>query len=379
MNKFAGLVLDVEDDRGETLRRRWPTLADLPALIKNAQARPTSELPNEKLALCAVVDGGQLLRKYAHHDAGSTAISVVYLLEHGHRLPAALEKRAAQALVRACIDHQLQPPLPLVKRAALGELAGELLGEQGRPTPETVDARGSTPRSRQKTARGGRFALESGDGRLRLPIDTHEQVKCAARWWGEHRLELEADDRRRVAEKIAARAQEIGQPIDEHLAEAGALSWAPASALRTALELRKLAFERRASESAFLDELFEKRAALDPETYAEVLRRFDVEHDLDHAWGQRIPDPWSSTFGIEKLGAHVVWEEGPYRVTVDELNNLATNFGHELTHLFTEDFAKGFERDPRGIFESMPLPQKKRIARLAADLAVRRETSSAGL
>jgi len=115
-----------------------------------------------------------------------------------------------------------------------------------------------------------------------------------------------------------------------------------------------------------LDLLLEKRAELEPELYAECLRRFDVDHGLDQGWDQVVLDPWASTFGFHKV-ATVVWEMGAERVTDDALHNLAVNHQDSLTKQFTDDFAVEFLKDPVGIFKSMPDPQKKILSRLAND------------
>jgi hypothetical protein len=121
-------------------------------------------------------------------------------------------------------------------------------------------------------------------------------------------------------------------------------------------------------DSSFLDELQEKTAELDPGTYAEVLRRFDAQAGLDNLYDSMIPDPWESTFGIDKT-AEVVWEDGADRVTAEELRNLANNAPRAVTQVFTDGMQQEFIKDPIGIFNSMPKPQKRILARMAVDSA----------
>jgi small GTP-binding protein len=108
--------------------------------------------------------------------------------------------------------------------------------------------------------------------------------------------------------------------------------------------------------------------AADPEKYAEALAMFDIEHGLNRVWDTLIPDPWASTFGIQKT-AEVLWEDGADRVTAQELQNLALNYSGSLAEKFSDNFISGFESDPIGIFDSLPVPQKRLLARLAHNMS----------
>src|SRR5688500_15327444 len=105
-----------------------------------------------------------------------------------------------------------------------------------------------------------------------------------------------------------------------------------------------------------------------PEAFAECVRRFDISNGLERGWGSRFPDPYASTFGLQKT-AEVVWESGAERVTREKLENLAINHPGAVSDLFTDELVKEFARNPVEIFNSLPLPQKKVMARLAEDIA----------
>jgi hypothetical protein len=158
----------------------------------------------------------------------------------------------------------------------------------------------------------------------------------------------------------------MGYPLDEDIAELGAADYAEDEQLRAALDMRKVACDPRGSGREFLDDVFEKRAELHPEVYAEVLKRFDIEEGLDAGWDRVVPDPWASTFGVKT--ASVVWEEGAERVTDDALINLAQNYSPRLTLEWSDEFADEFRKDPVGVFNSLPTPQKKILSRLASDV-----------
>jgi hypothetical protein len=122
MEKLSGLVLDVYDDRdGWVVKDIWPTLADVPELVKQAQ-RLTAEdrevLPDDLYAL-VLHDGPVTLRKYACADPGNTWLSVHYFLKTAHKLPEEAQKVAASNLHTACGWYALEPPEEL-KKIALG-------------------------------------------------------------------------------------------------------------------------------------------------------------------------------------------------------------------------------------------------------------------
>lgn len=118
--RTSGLVLDVYDDcEGAVLRGAFPTFSDVPESIKQATALSSfdrDKLPDDAFAL-VLVNGGEKLRKYACYDGGNTALSLLYFLENGHKLPVEAQKVAAANLVEACGWFQFSPPEPLEKIA----------------------------------------------------------------------------------------------------------------------------------------------------------------------------------------------------------------------------------------------------------------------
>jgi len=105
MDTTSGLILDVYDDyRGDTIRSLFPSRREIPGLVKNAHAlsgEDRSLLPDEAFAL-VLLNGEERLRKFACVDPGNTALSVLYFLKHGHKLPEEAQKVAAANLHVAC-------------------------------------------------------------------------------------------------------------------------------------------------------------------------------------------------------------------------------------------------------------------------------------
>lgn len=120
--RTSGLILDVYDDfRGDTIRSLFPSRDAIPELVKEAQALTGVErdlLPDDAFAL-VLLNGEEKLRKYACIDAGGTALSVMYFLEHGSKLPLEAQKTAAANLEVACGWYDL-PVSGLEKVALLG-------------------------------------------------------------------------------------------------------------------------------------------------------------------------------------------------------------------------------------------------------------------
>lgn len=418
-HKYAGVTLDYYDDHGETLKALFPTPDALPDMIKSANVRPKEKLANEAFALI-MLDQGHVFRKYACADAGTTSMSAIYFMEHGNKLPEEAQKTAAANLVRACVHYGIMPPAEMTKVADLspGGIADNKGGydqgqmsmgakvemehtnnpamakeisrdhleevpdyytrlakmERGAPEREkeaqVVDVTGKKPELhivRDRPDDENLYAVKLADGTLHYPIDTWDRVKTAEAYFQDERIRMDPEIRRQYAVKLARQSYFLGYPLDSDIVELGALSYHNDGHLKHASEMRKAAFPSESHENEFLDELFEKRADLHPEVYAECLKRFDMMNDLDQGWDHVILDPWASTFGVKT--AAVAWEDGADRVTEEELINLARNNSGHLDGQFSEYFTLEFLKDPVTLFNSLPDPQKRIISRMAVDLA----------
>lgn len=425
MHKYAGVTLDHYDDRGETLKSKFPEAGQLPDAIKLANFKEKTELPNEAFALVAI-DGAYVMRKYACHDAGNTATSVIYFMEHSHKLPEDAVKMAAANLMNACVTFGLLPPLELTKQAQGGNADSGHPGKtcnEAHPTlthgefekdagfsdwfqnessknlkkvmkpgmsgkeiveaynkkygkekkASVVNITGQSPKLKVAASRPTRdeeYAIITQDGKRFYPIDNWNNVKLASDYWREHHRAMDASIRREFATKLAAQADQLGFPLDDQIRTAGSTTWADPEWVRSSVEMRKIACSHRDDAhkaNQVLEDLFFTRESYGPEKYAQHLRRFDVELGLTDQWDNGIPDPYASTFGIHKV-ADVVWEHGADRVTSSELHNLALNHGGGLVNIFSQDLIQSFEKDPVGIFNSLPYPQKRILARLSVDM-----------
>jgi hypothetical protein len=449
--KYAGVTLDWYDDRGETLKQKFPTLDSVPDIIKTANVLPKEKLANEQFAL-VMIDRGHVFRKFACADPGTTAMSTIYFMEHGDKLPEDAQKIAASNLVKACIRNGIMPPAAMTKVSEADIIAGgfadghkakeypskqmemgqkvemehtdtaalakeiakdhleeipdyydrldkmeEVAKQQGKfnekaeekdkerqqrekaasANDNVIDITGKlpTPKLKKASLSDDDYALVLPNGTRKYPINSWNLVKKASEYYQENRLRMHPEHRRQYAVKLARKSFIIGFPLEKEIAELGAASYGDNGQLKVAVEMRKVACDPKGPGREFLNDLFEKHASMNPEVYAEVLRRFDIEEGLDRGWDHVIPDPWASTFGIKT--ASVVWEDAADRVTDDELINLAQNHLQKLQLEWTQDFANEFRKDPVGVFNSLPTPQKRLLARSAADLSSSGESEHA--
>jgi hypothetical protein len=118
MEKISGLVLDVFDDaNGSVLKSLYPTVAELPEVVKTAAALTRDQLeqlPDDVFAL-VLRQGDVSLRKFACVDAGNTLLHIGYFLMTHDKLPMPAIKTAANNLITACSWYDIEPPDELKK------------------------------------------------------------------------------------------------------------------------------------------------------------------------------------------------------------------------------------------------------------------------
>lgn len=195
----------------------------------------------------------------------------------------------------------------------------------------------------------------------KFPIESWEQVKTAERYLEDDWPRMDMGVRRECAVKLAARAEELQYDLNPMIKAAGAETYADYAWREQAIGMRK-----QVGADDGLDILLEKSASISPNDYAETLRRYDIDQGIDQLWGSRVPNPYESTFGLQKT-ASVIWEEAGERLTDSALNNLAHNRLDLVEKQFSLAMAGEFRKDPKGIFKSLPRPEKMILARMAAE------------
>lgn len=225
-----------------------------------------------------------------------------------------------------------------------------------------VDVSGWDPRSAEapaESASATRTLL--GD---RYPVDSMDQVKMAADYFTEYKRQFEPRDRHEYCTKLAARMGELNMSVPEEIARYGSDTYS--ADIDSMLMQRKVLVGEDLVSA--IETLIEKRASFPPESFVEALEEFDKLAGLNYFWDSRIPDPFYTTFGpsVEKLAEESwTWDQNGARVNLDDLENLARNGVHLMKKSFGDDFAKSFSKSPKSTFESLPLPNKLMVARMA--------------
>jgi len=264
----------------------------------------------------------------------------------------------------------LRYPVPLAvdagKNALLGYGAGRLAHRVAHgPSSETkkvkkaahvanvVDVSSMEPRPVSKRKVASRHAL--GD---RYSLDSYSDVTDAIRFFEESWTVMEPADRHEFAVKTAARADELGIQVPALLDRYGSTEYAP--------DVEAHLANRRQVDPAHTevwDDLQEKRAMIEPETFAKLLKEADQLFDLDLHWGGAIQDPYFATFG-GRGQEKVAWAwQGADGESVDEaaLRSIPTE---QLSQTFSSDFVEAFGANPTAIFDSMPDAHKALITRM---------------
>lgn len=386
--KTAGLVLDFYDDlTGEILKTVCPTPDDLPESVKTAHFLSPEErniLRDEAYALILHNDGEQL-RKFACIDPGNTVLSTLYFIENHDKLPVEAVKTAAVNL--KAFNEEFGLPVPeVVKLAAATGMARRrdsfkqpVVGDEADWAQRTnlVSVRGGADSGRviptanqMKTANVVDVsALEPEPLTInkkakiaalgsQYSLDSYSDVKDAIQFFSESWTLMAPESRHEFSVKTASRAEELGIQVPELMARYGSTEYGP--------DVEAHLANRRSMAPQFTavwNDLQEKRAMIEPEQFAQLLKEADELCNLQYEYGGAVFDPYYATFGgqgQEKLAWAWSTADGD-RLTEETLRAIP----HEaLGKAFSKDFVDAFSHDPVTIFESMPDTHKNLIANL---------------
>lgn len=196
-------------------------------------------------------------------------------------------------------------------------------------------------------------------------VDGYDQVKTASAYFEENWRDFSPRKRHEYCVGLVSRLEKLGMAISEDVMRYGSQTYAADAS--SYVEARRSYIHDEYKPA--LDVLLEKRAQVRPDTFAEALLEFDNMTDLRWHWGSKVADPWYSTFGpsFEKL-AEDDWryDQDGTRCDLAQLKELALNGHSDLCKQFGHAFADEFAKKPKEIFESMPTPNKKVLARMAS-------------
>ena len=247
----------------------------------------------------------------------------------------------------------------------LGLAGGALLGAQAahghwkkkhekRKTSSVIDVSALEPEFHMKNKTASRTALGN-----RFSLDSFSDVEDAITYFEEGWTAMGPAQRHEFSVKTAARAEELGIQVPELMARYGSTEYAP--------DLDAHLANRRAVAPQFEEvwnDLQEKRAMIEPESFASLLQEADELVGLNFEWGGSVMDPYFATFGGAGDTEKLAWAwEGADGEKIDE-DGLKAIPHDKLAETFSPDFVEAFSLDPVTIFSSMPDQHKVLISRM---------------
>lgn len=244
-------------------------------------------------------------------------------------------------------------------------------GEQYQKAPQMaikvlkphVDVTNKEPPKMLVEKKAGLYAYEGV-----YPLDTHEQVKAASVYFDEYNKRMPLDMKRKYASALVKRAHDLGINVSDRAKSCGADGYGTDAQLRAGIDNR-LMYVPFGKQADVLERLFEKRAEMEPDLYCAALEEFDKLADIDHRYGPHLADPVDSTYGFDKRAQDESdsWINGNDYITKRQLEQYAVTAALTISDDYGQDFLKEFKKDAWGVFNSLPVDQKRRLARAAGD------------
>jgi hypothetical protein len=211
----------------------------------------------------------------------------------------------------------------------------------------------------------------------RYPLDSYEQVKTACTYFQEWGRRFTPEHRHEYCANLVKRASSLGISVTEEISKYGSVTYASSAELELALAGRA-SVTSSDEHRALLESIKVAQPTVEPEVFARLLSEFDKLAGIAHLYDAEIYDPFFTTFGVKAATDTGVKSElsdspsgaliiGNDYVTAKNLKEFALT-GLASLPMYKEEFYTKFRKDPIGTFNSLPLDQKKQIARLASSL-----------
>lgn len=312
----------------------------LGGMMKRAEASGTSLMPNQDAG--DLSDSGARGKPGSSNTSATKSAEVGHLVEH-HRgdVPPELET------TRGAAGEQYERA-PQAASLSLKPHIGKLLNKE---PPKLI-----TEKQAQFHAYGDVY-----------PLDSYAQVQAASQYFDSNVNGMDPEMRHVFAVNMVKRASAMGIPFSKTAADYGSTTFAPDEHIRIALDTRRPFLKE--AQVTVLDTLYHHRAELGPDTFCDALAEFDKLAEIDYRYESAVVDPYASTFGSQKTAADEgdTWMSGNDYVTKRQIANYSVTAGITLADDYGPDFKMEFMKDPWGIFNSLPLEQKRRMARAASD------------
>ncbi len=285
-----------------------------------------------------------------------------FLNSHGMHIPGGEVEKTAEGTVKPDPDKELAE--------AFGVCCVE--GEQPAGNPQVkktlqphVDVTSAEPPKviQEKSAE---FSAMPSIGRY--PLDNYHQVKAASAYFNENHKLMEPEDRREFAINMVKRASALNIPVSDLAEHYAAPGYASDVHLQIEVDGRRPII-KEAEHLELLDELMEAKYRLSPEVFARTLGEIDKLAGIAEFYGSEINDPFYATFGKsaqeqkkeDPKDAVIIGNE---YMTVRDLKAFAESGDEAMKKRFGEDVTTELQKDPTGIFDSLPRDQKLVIMRM---------------
>lgn len=222
--------------------------------------------------------------------------------------------------------------------------------------------------AREKTAAAStRFAMPSIS---KYPLDSYSEVKTASAYFEEHVEAFTPEERREFAVNLVERQEALGMRGGESAMKYAGHSYGPN--IQVELHARMRNYEGTGHDEGY-GVLIEKFASIPPHVMVDMLHELDSASGADTKYAAPLGfrDPFQAVYG--KVAADAAgespswsWTLGNEYVTDRMLKEFAEKRYLTLDTAFGEDMRRSFQKDPVGVFKSLPDPQKTVVARLAS-------------
>lgn len=246
----------------------------------------------------------------------------------------------------------------------------ELSEEQYKKAPQMslkaikphVDVTNSSPPEKLVEKKAAHYAYEGV-----YPLDSIEQVKTASAYFDEFNVKMAPFMRRDFAQAMVKRSSALGVPVSEYARGVGSGVYATEAQVRAGIDNRLMYVNEK--QASILERVYSSRTSVPPDLYAATLAEFDKAADIDYRYGPHLMDPVDSTYGLDKQAQDESdsWVNGCDYITKRQLEQYAVTAALTISDDYGPDFLKEFRKDAWGVFNSLPLDQKRRMARAAGD------------
>lgn len=340
-------VIDHHDDLCES----FLAAVDMGAaseIMKVSSWKESADLLDRDFALILVDEVGKEHRKFACFDPGNAMLSEWYLLNVDHGLPEEASKLAAANISDALQHFGLEP---------------------AKATLYWADSDVGSDSRRVKVASSSLNAVKAEEhSPLKKTASAFDYVSEVANAWDD----LDPYDRHEAAVHLVKIASDVGASVPGHIFQYSGTSLNP---LFKKIAQARTQFTRDPEVAEGYTRLSKMAAAMEPDDVVEAMFLLDEQAQLNHRYGNRIPDPVLSVYGTTKE-AEYSWSVGGDYVTASMLKRYAGSMAsNAMEDIFSEDLKDLFRRDPVTVFKKMPEEQQVLVARLASQS---RDTNNGG-